>query len=261
LLLLTLQGRGAAGASEVVALATTPVLKAVAAMHRGALSVWSTYVEWKSVRAENHRLRDEVERLRLAALRVDETAQENQRLRRLLDLRERLPIATLVGEVIAREAGGWARSLTLNRGRPDGVARLSAVITPDGLVGRVVDVRQGASIVQLVTDPTSTLSAHVLRTRTPGIVEGEARGTLRLKYMAREGPPPVVGDIVVTAGLGGVFPRGVPVGRVTAIDDRGSALFHYAVLTPMVDLVRVDEVLVVRGERTEDLSGHFPAGG
>ena len=64
--------------------------------------------------------------------------------------------------------------------------RLTAVISPDGLIGRIVDVRLGASIVQVLTDPASTVSAHLVRTRTPGIVEGDARGTLRFKYMARD---------------------------------------------------------------------------
>jgi rod shape-determining protein MreC len=135
------------------------------------------------------------------------------------------------------------------------------VISPEGLVGRIVEVRLGASIVQVLTDPSSTVGAHVVRTRTPGIVEGEPRGTIRFKYMAREGAGLVVGDGIVTSGLSGVFPRGVPIGRVRAIDDRGSALFHYALLTPVVDFARVDEVLLVTGERMPDLAGDFPPDG
>ena len=259
LVLLTLQTRGyGTRMGDAVALVTTPVQTAVAAIPRAAFGVWSLYLDWKGVRAENRRLRDEIRRLRVDALWVAEATEENGRLRRLLALRNRLPIATLPGEVIAREWGGWVRSLTVNRGRGDDVKRLTAVISPDGLVGRIVDVRLGASIVQVLTDPSSTIGAHVVRTRTPGIVEGEPRGTLRFKYMARDGAGLVVGDVIVTSGLGGVFPRGVPIGRVRAIDDRGSALFHYALLTPVVDFARVDEVLLVTGERMPDLAGYFP---
>src|SRR5256885_11033685 len=82
--------------------------------------------------------------------------------RRLLVLQEHLPLTTLSGEIIAREWGGSIRSLTVNRGRGDNVPRLTAVISPDGLVGRIVDVRPGASIVQVLTDPPSTLGADVL---------------------------------------------------------------------------------------------------
>ncbi len=262
LILLTLQTRGRASqAADVLAFVTTPVQKLLAGVHRGAFGLWSTYLEWKSIRAENRHLREENRRLKVEALAVTETVEENRRLRRLLDLKARLPLETLAGEVIAREWGGWVRSLTVNRGQGDDVQRLAAVLSPDGLVGRVVDVRPGASIVQVLTDPSSTVGAHALRTRTPGVVEGDPRGTLRFKFMARDGAGLQVGDLVVTSGLGGVFPRGIPIGHVRSIDDRGSALFHYAVLAPVVDLARVDEVLLVTGDRSRDLTAFFKGGG
>lgn len=262
LLLLTVQVRGyRPQATDVLAVLTTPVQAGLAKVHRSAFGLWSTYLDWKNVRLENLRLRDEVQRLRVDALRVSETTDENARLRRLLVLREQLPMTTLPGEVIARESGGWIRSLTVNRGKGDGVTRLTAVISPDGLVGRVLDVRRGASVVQVLTDPASSLSAHVVRTRTAGLVEGEPSGAMRLKFMARDGAGIQVGDLVVTSGLGGLFPRGIPIGRVRAIDDRGSALFHYATVTPIVDLSRIDEVLLVTGETTSDVAAAFPAGG
>ena len=259
LVLLTLQMRGnTAGASDLLAVVTTPIQSALARVNRATVGVWSTYREWKNVRAENRRLREEAQRLRVEALTVSETVEENQRLRRLLALKEAMPLATLSGEIIAREWGGWVRSLTVNRGRADRVTRLTAVIAPDGLIGRVIDVRPGASIVQVLTDPASTVGVVVVRTRTQGIVEGEPRGTLRLKYMARDGSGIQVGDLVVTSGGGGLFPRGIPVGRVRAIDDRGSALFHYAQLTSAVDFARIDEVLLIVGEGAHDVAGLFP---
>ncbi|MBI2157861.1 MAG: rod shape-determining protein MreC [Candidatus Rokubacteria bacterium] len=262
LLLLTLQTRGyASRAGDLVALVTTPVHAGLARASRAALGVWTTYLDWKNVRAENRRLREENQRLRVEALRVTETDDENRRLRHLLALQERLPLATLSGEVIAREWGGWVRALTVNRGRGDRVARMTAVISPEGLVGRIVEVRAGAAIVQVLTDPASTVGAHVVRTRTPGIVEGDPRGTIRFKYMARDGASIQTGDLLVTSGQGGLFPRGIPIGRVRAIDDRGSALFHYAVLEPAVDFARVDEVLVVTGPTGQDLTAYFPTGG
>lgn len=262
LMLLTLQTRGyGARAADAMAFVTTPIQTAIAAVPRAALGVWGVYVDWKGVRAENRRLREEIRRLRVEALWVTEATEENRRLRHLLELRNRLPVATLTGEVIAREWGGWVRSLTVNRGRADDIKRLTAVISPDGLVGRIVDVRPGASIVQVLTDPSSTVGAHSVRTRTPGIIEGEPRGTIRFKYMARDGAGLAVDDIIVTSGLGGIFPRGVPIGRVSAIDDRGSALFHYALIAPIVDFARVDEVLLVTGESMPDLASFFTAGG
>jgi len=262
LLLLTLQMRGrSVGASDALALVTTPIQTVLARVNRATLGVWGTYRDWKNVRAENRRLRDETQRLRVEALRVTETDAENQRLRRLLTLKESLPLETMAGEIIAREWGGWVRSLTINRGRGDAVARLTAVIAPDGLVGRIVDVRAGSSVVQVLTDPASTVGAHVVRTRTPGIIEGEPRGTLRFKYMARDGSGIQVGDVVVTSGLGGLFPGGIPIGRVRTIDDRGSALFSYAQVTPAVDFARIDEVLLLTGGAARDVAASFRSDG
>ena len=262
LLLLTLQMRGrSVGASDALALVTTPIQTVLARVNRATLGVWGTYRDWKNVRAENRRLRDETQRLRVEALRVTETDAENQRLRRLLTLKESLPLETMAGEIIAREWGGWVRSLTINRGRGDAVARLTAVIAPDGLVGRIVDVRAGSSVVQVLTDPASTVGAHVVRTHTPGIIEGEPRGTLRFKYMARDGSGIQVGDVVVTSGLGGLFPGGIPIGRVRTIDDRGSALFSYAQVTPAVDFARIDEVLLLTGGAARDVAASFRSDG
>ena len=261
LVLLTIQTRGrSTAAADMVAHVTTPVQSALARVNRAAVGTWSTYLDWKNVRAENRRLREENQQLRVASLVVSETATENQRLRRLLSMQERLPLATVGAEIIAREWGGWVRSLTVNRGRGDNITRLTAVIAPEGLIGRVIEVRSGVSIIQVLTDPASTVGAHVVRTRTAGIVEGDPRGTMRLKYMAREGGGIQVGDLVVTSGAGGVFPRGIPIGRVRAIDDRGSALFHYAVLSPVVEFARVDEVLLLTGSTRHDVAAAFEGG-
>jgi rod shape-determining protein MreC len=263
LFLLTVQtrGGGTGRAGDVVASVTTPLQSLLVKIHRGALGIWTTYVEWKTVRSENVLLRTESERLKLQALQADEIRQENVRLRRLLVLHERLPLSTLSGEIIGREAGGWVRALTVDRGRGNGITRQAPVIVPEGLVGRVVQVRAGASVVQLLNDPASTVGAVVQRTRTPGLVEGDAAGAVRFKFMARDGAQVTKGDLVVTSGLGNLFPKGLPIGRVAAIEDKGSALFHFAVLTPTVDFARIEEVLLVTGETTRDVAGLFSPDG
>jgi rod shape-determining protein MreC len=263
LLLLTVQtrGGGTGRASELVTIAVTPVQSLLVRIHRGALDFWANYVEWKSVRRDNAVLREENEHLRVQALQAGETRQENARLRRLLVLRDRLPLNTVSGEVIGREAGGWVRSLTVNRGRGDGIAQQTPVIVPDGLVGRVVQVHRGAAVVQLLNDPASTVGAVVQRTRTAGLVEGDAGGAMRFKFMARDGASVTPGDLVVTSGLGTTFPKGLPVGRVVKVEDKGSALFHFAVLAPAVDFSRVEEVLLVTGQTTQDVASLFPPEG
>ena len=262
-LLLTVQtrGGGTGRAGELVAIVLTPVQSLLVRVHRGALGFWANYLDWKSVRRENAAIRGENEQLRVQTLQAGETREENTRLRRLLVLRDRLPLATVAGEVIGREAGGWVRSLTVNRGRGDGIAQQTPVIMPEGLVGRVVQVHRGAAVIQLLNDPASTVGAVVQRTRTAGLVEGDAGGAVRFKFMARDGASVAPGDLVVTSGLGTLFPKGLPVGRVVKIEDKGSALFHFAVLAPAVDFSRVEEVLLVTGQTTQDIAALFPSGG
>ena len=262
-LLLTVQtrGGGTGRAGELMAIVLTPVQSLLVRVHRGALGFWANYVDWKVVRREVVSLRGENEQLRVQALQAGETLEENTRLRRLLVLRDRLPLATVAGEVIGREAGGWVRSLTVNRGRSDGIAQQTPVIMPDGLVGRVVQVHRGAAVIQLLNDPASTVGAVVQRTRTAGLVEGDAGGAVRFKFMARDGASVAPGDLVVTSGLGTLFPKGLPVGRVVKIEDKGSALFHFAVLAPAVDFSRVEEVLLVTGQTTQDVAALFRSDG
>lgn len=263
LLLLTVQtrGGGTGRAGELVGLVVTPVQNLLVRIHRGAVGLWAVYVDWKSVRTENVVLRAENERLRVQSLQSADTREENARLRHLLALRDRLPLSTLAGEVIGREGGGWVRTLTVNRGRGDGIGQQTPVIVPEGLVGRVVQVRARAAVVQLLNDPTSTVGAVVQRTRTAGLVEGDPGGTVRFKFMARDGAGVAPGDFVVTSGLGALFPKGLPVGRVIAIEDKGSALFHFAVLAPAVDFSRVEEVLLLTGQTTQDVAALFATGG
>ena len=263
LFLLTVQTRGGGPtrAADLVALIVTPAQSLLASAHRGALGTWHIFTDWKAVRTENLALRADNERLRVQSLQVRETEQENKRLRRLLALRDRMPLTTLTGEIIGREGGGWARSLTVNRGRADGITQQMPVIVPEGLVGRVAQVRSGASVVQLLNDPTSTVGAVVQRTRTPGLVEGEPGGGVRFKFMARDGAGVTPGDLVVTSDLGTLFPKGIPVGRVTSIEDKGSALFHFAVLAPAVDFARLEEVLLLTGQSAQDVAGFFTPDG
>jgi len=259
LFLLTLESRGwgSTGPADLIARLTTPLQTALAKIHRASVSVWTTYLDWKRFRSGSHQLRNEIERLRLASLDAREIREENLRLRRLLELRDRLPVSTLAGEVIAKEWSGWRRSLVVNRGRGDGIVRMTPVLVPEGLVGRVAEVRAGAAVVQLLNDPASSVGAIVQRTRTGGVVEGEPGGSVRFKFLGRDGGGLQVGDLIVTSGLGGLFPKGLPVGRVKAREARSAALFHYAQLQPVVDFARVEEVLLLLGQSASDLFVHF----
>lgn len=256
LTLLTIQAQGRFDfrpVAELLARIQAPILEGFHHLQRATLNLWLGYLGWNAVRTENARLRDEVQSLKMTQIQTQELGAENERLRRLLTLKERLPLRATAADVIGKELTGWTRTLTINKGRKEGIARLMPVIASDGLVGRVMEVRKGTSVIQLLSDPSSSVSVLVQRSRVQGVVEGEASGGVRLRYLAKE-IDVEVGDDVVTSGLGGVFPKGLPLGRVVELDRRPLGLFHFARLAPVVDLARIEEVLILLDTSPRDLA-------
>lgn len=230
------------------------VLPAQVALARAADGVgrwWRALNEIGQLREENARLRGEVERLRREVARLEEVSAEADRLRRLVGFRPPPPYATVAARVVTRDPSRWYTTLTVDRGTQDGVSRNDPVVTADGLVGRVVEVYPTAARVLLVTDPRSAVGVLVQSSRDAGVVEGNATGRLRLRYLSRTSPLRE-GDVLVTSGLGGVFPRGIRVGVVTRVVRQAGALFQEAEVQPATDLSRLEEVLVMvrqAGER------------
>lgn len=247
---LTLQARQDVAAVGLVrrALLTTvaPFLRAAAWAGGGARSLWRGYVDLRGVQAENRRLRAELHALALRLETLQEMAQENRRLQALLEMPAPAEGRLRAARVIGKDATNWFRSLLVDRGAGQGLERNAPVIAPQGLVGRVVDAAPFVARVQLVTDPVSSVSALVQRTRVAGIATGDGGPTLRLRYLPLLADV-VVGDRVVTSGMGGVFPKGIPLGTVTALERRSGALFQEAVLEPAVDFSKLEEVLVLAG--------------
>jgi rod shape-determining protein MreC len=207
-------------------------------------------LSWRSLVRENEELRAEVGRLRAEVAELTEYRLENERLKRLLQYRDAAPGRgpLVVARVIARDPGNWFGTVTIDRGSADAVRRNMTVVTPDGLVGRVVAVRAHTSDVLLITDPRSSVGGLIQETRIPGVVEGLAGGfgLLRMLYIAKDAPVEV-GQTVITSGLGGLFPKGIPVGTVAEVRPEGSGLFQVVVVRPFAQLNRLEEVAVLLG--------------
>ncbi len=181
-------------------------------------------------------------------LQFEEISEENTRLKKLLDFRTGLStqLETMAASVTGRDYSNWFGSIIINKGTEDGIRRDMAVITPDGLVGRVINVSSHTAKVLLITDPRSGVGCLVQGTRAPGIVEGVAggRGQLHMVNIPIDLVPDT-GDRIITSGLGSVFPKGIPVGYVREVKEEQSGLFNMAVVEPYVDFNRLEEVLVI----------------
>jgi rod shape-determining protein MreC len=226
-----------------------PLQRATAAVGRTVERSWRGVVETWRARAENAALRARTRELERELDRLAEVELENARLRRLVDFRAALAGELLTARVIGHDATGLARTLLVDRGERDGVVKGAAVLAPEGIVGHVFLASAHAARVLLISDHNSGVDALVQRTRARGIVQGTVDGDCSLKYVKRT-EDVQVGDTVVTSGLDGIFPKGLPVGRVVVVDKRGQGLFQYAEVQPRVVFDQLEEVLVTRGAVT-----------
>lgn len=229
---------------QAILFALSPVLKVASVTTGSVMQVWQDYVDLRALREENHRLTRDAAVLKRRISQLEEQALETLRLQRMLALRENQSTGFVAARVVGKDATSWFKTLLVDQGSLAGVRRNLPVVSPDGLVGRVVEVTPTTAKVQLVTDPMSAAGVLIQRTRVTGIVSGNLGSGLRIRYL------PLLADVVaddevVTSGMGGVFPKGIPLGRITAVERKSGALFQEAVLTPAVDLSRLEEVLIL----------------
>ena len=231
-------------------------IQGLASLDRGIRDLWNHYLALQGVREQNLALHGEINRLHGELNQLREQAAASERLTRLLKFQERLEIQTIAARVIGRNPSNWYQTLILDRGEDDGLKPEMGVITPAGIVGRIVKTHSSSAIVLLLTDPNVAITSLVQRTRDEGIVQGMARGRIRMKYI-----PPLSsvkeGDQIVTSGLTGGFPRGLLIGKVQRVTEQDSALFQSAELVPAVDFRKLEEVLVILSPKLSASSDEY----
>jgi rod shape-determining protein MreC len=241
---------------KAVVLLTAPVEHAITAAAFGVIDAWKGYIWLHGVREENETLRRDLSREHALAQRSQELLAENQRLKGLLDFADKQrPLRMTSAAVIAVGASPHSHTLRIARGTNDGVQRGAAVIAPDGIVGTVAQTTAGYSDVQLITSPLSAVPALSQRTRSRSTVKGIGDITRgRLEYALRSDDLQD-GDLLLTAGGSGSFPKGLHIGRVTNVQRRATGMFLSSELLPSVDFSRLDEVMVVITDLEAPLEG------
>lgn len=246
IVLISAQVRSAAGVPVLVTATFgvfAEVQRATGAIVGGVRHLWRGYVNLAGVGAENERLRLLLADRELQLQQQRAQVERSRNLERLLEFRDRTTLTTVAAEIIAAGASPEFRTLTLDKGTQDGLQRDMAVIAPAGVVGRIVVVSARAAKVQLLIDRNAAAGAIVERSRAQGLVVGTGDGRLHLNYLP-ELSDVVVGDVVGTSGIDGIYPKGFTIGRVEAIE-RASGTYRDIVVTPGVDFANLEEVLVV----------------
>ncbi|MFZ3341257.1 MAG: rod shape-determining protein MreC [Terriglobales bacterium] len=223
--------------------AVTPLEKALSWAQASSGAVWHNYFYLRGVRAENRELKQQIEQMRIEQARITQDADQAHRLQALLGFKEQFISKTVAAQVIGGTGSELSRSVYIDKGERDGIRPDMAVLTRDGIVGKVLRVYHSTSLVLLIDDQTSGVGSILEKSRLQGILRGTPSGAVVLeKVMSDENVP--VGEQVLTSGGDGIFPKGLNVGTVTKVST-GSDLFLNIHVRPAADLNRLEEVLVV----------------
>jgi rod shape-determining protein MreC len=210
----------------------------------GIANVWSSYIALIHVRRENKVLRDELGRAIYTNQEYREAMAENIRLHKLLQIKETHKLPTLTAQIIGRDPSLWFRTLTIDRGTSDGIEKGMPVITVEGVVGQILETSRSSSKVLLAHDPNSAVNALVQKNRVQGIVKGEGSQSYNMLYILKNADVEE-GDIIVTSGLGGSFPKGIPVGTVSSVTKTKRGMFQNITVTPSVNFSQLEYLIVI----------------
>lgn len=219
---------------------------------------WRDYIYLRGLRHENVELREQIERMRLEQIRMEQDAAQARRIQALLQFKEQYISQTVAAQVIGSSGSETSHLIYIDRGSNEGVEPNMAVITPEGIIGKVLRVYPSTSQVLEITDQTSGVGATLVKSRLQGILKGQPAGNPNLAYiMADESVVP--GEDVITSGGDRIFPKGLPIGKVASVSP-GRDLFLNVRVTPSANLSRLEEVLVITKitEKEADTKGLGP---
>ena len=237
----------------------TPAHGAVSGIGRWFSGITSYFGNVKSLRSENESLKSENNSLQKKISDMQGLQKENDKLRKMLELKEKsVDISMLAATVSAKDPSNWYSSFTINKGDRDGVKKNQPIVDADrNLVGQISEVGENWAKVITILDPQSSVGVMIKRSKEIGILEGDSNlryeGKCRLGYIARD-TDVQNGDFLETSGLGGIFPRGLVIGRVVEIYDENATMSKAATVEPLASIGKVNEVFVVTSYKEADLS-------
>ena len=223
--------------------AITPFERGLVWVQNGGNNLWHNYFYLRGVRAENRDLKAQIEQMRLEQVRLSQDAAQARRLQSLLAFKEQYIQKTVAAQVIGSSGSDLSRIIYIDKGEHDGLKRDMAVITANGIVGKVLMVYPSVAQVLLISDQSSGVGALLEKSRLQGVLRGTPNGEVVLERVMSDEQVPE-GEIVLTSGGDQIFPKGLPVGTVTHVGN-GKDLFLNIKVRPAADLSKLEEVLVL----------------
>lgn len=244
MLAVTTRRPAASGLGRVMIAFVAPFQEVATRVVKTIQDGWWNYFFLVSVAHENQRLLKELGTSRQKIIQQSELEFENQRLRELLGFKRSLPSPVIAAEIIGKDPSAWFKTVIIDKGSTDGLRRGLPAVSPLGVVGQIIEVSARQSRLMLIIDRNSGADALVQRTRARGIVKGTSQDDCYLDYVLHADDVRV-GDLVVSSGFDGVYPKGLLVGTVTAVDFKGGDFFKDVQITPAVDFDKLEEVLII----------------
>jgi rod shape-determining protein MreC len=215
----------------------------------GVANVWSDYIGLLHVRDENKRLQEELDKFKETNIKYREAVATNVRLSKLLQIKDSLPPPTLTAQIVGRDPSLWFRTIIIDRGSSEGVEKGMPVVTVEGVVGQILDTSPNYSKVLLANDPNSAVDVLVQKNRVQGILKGNGSNGFNLLYVLKNADVEK-GDAIVTSGLGDIFPKGLPVGKVSEVTKSKRGMFQKIVVEPSVDFSQLEYLIIIMHENS-----------
>ncbi len=232
------------------------LIEAFAPIQRGTLSVkerisymFDHYIMIVNTSKNNEELKDQVATLENEIFGLSEVEKENERLKQLLEFGKNIPRKKVLAQIVSLDSSNEFKVLRINKGESDELKLYSPVITMTGLVGYVYRLTPNYADVLTILDQNNRVDAIVARTRSHGIVEGTAGFKTRLKHVNRT-EAIKIGDEIVTAGLGAIYPKGIKIGKISQIDKENFGITQDVEVEPSVDFNKLEEVVVLLEDPT-----------
>jgi rod shape-determining protein MreC len=221
-----------------------PFQKASTSSIRFVRDIWRHYFFLVNAAKENDNYQKALNKAFENNIQLKELKLSNSRLRNLLNFEKTITDRVLSAEVIGKDPSPWFKTVLIDKGKNDGIETGMAVVVPKGIAGQVTDVSANYSKVLLIIDHNSAVDALAQKHRARGIIKGGMEGQCLFKYVLRKHDIEI-GDIVISSGFDGVFPKGLAVGYVSAVFKPKSGIFQEVTVTPYVDFEKLEEVLIV----------------
>jgi len=257
IILLTITGKhtqAPSGLGRGALVIVSPFQKQFTAFFDSVKDTWNQYFFLVSKAKENQRLKKALGQSLEQLNRYRETEIANDRLRHLIGFEKEIPRPMIAAQVVGKDPSAWSKTIIVDKGTRDSVRQGAPVVIPEGIVGVVVEASARYAKVLLLTDPNSAVDALVQQTRARGIVKGGGADYCVFDYVLRKHEISV-GDMVVSSGLDGVFPKGFRVGRISEIVRQNAGIFQKVSVTPYVDFEILEEVFIISEPAYEDNPG------